>query len=172
MTNFGIKLATARDEWMLSSDGCKALAGTASGQYLRNRLELAFIAGWEARAEEPPSTPSLTVSAADARLAEQPQGAQSAVAWALIFPPDTRLNLSTVFDTKEEAADYSCKCWHDTRIVPLYLAPPALTVSEADVDAAVRKYDSANGLGALFAAGRIGMRAALESFAASKAVRP
>ena len=48
------------------------------------------------------------------------------------------------------------------KVTPLALPE----VTDEDVDAAVRKYDSANGLGALFAAGRIGMRAALESYRA------
>jgi hypothetical protein len=39
--------AKARDEWFNSFDGVRCLDGTAEGQYLRNRLECAFLAGWE-----------------------------------------------------------------------------------------------------------------------------
>lgn len=48
-------LAKARDEFFESEKGRSICDGTAQGQYLRNRLELAFIAGWtagEAKAEE------------------------------------------------------------------------------------------------------------------------
>lgn len=38
-------LAKARDEWFGSEEGKKVCEGTAEGQYLRNRLELAFLAG-------------------------------------------------------------------------------------------------------------------------------
>jgi len=38
-------LAKARDSWLKSAEGKKACAGIANGQYLRNRLELAFLAG-------------------------------------------------------------------------------------------------------------------------------
>jgi len=39
------KLAKARDEWLLSDEGKRCCFGTATGQYLQNRLELAFLAG-------------------------------------------------------------------------------------------------------------------------------
>lgn len=42
-------LARARDEWMESYEGKRCQADGAHGQYLRNRLALAFIAGWNAR---------------------------------------------------------------------------------------------------------------------------
>ncbi len=41
-------LAIARDDWFASAEGDRATAGMTSGQYLRNRLELAFIAGFSA----------------------------------------------------------------------------------------------------------------------------
>lgn len=41
-------LAVSRDEWMQSIKGTRCAEGTAGGQYLRNRLEMAFIAGWNA----------------------------------------------------------------------------------------------------------------------------
>lgn len=41
-------LAKARDEWLASSEGYKCSHGTATGQYLSNRLIRAFIAGWDA----------------------------------------------------------------------------------------------------------------------------
>lgn len=42
-------LARARDKWLASEKGKKCCEGNTQGQYLRNRLELAFIAGWNAR---------------------------------------------------------------------------------------------------------------------------
>ena len=42
------ELAKARDSWFESPQAATCLAGTAAGQYLRNRLERAFIAGYEA----------------------------------------------------------------------------------------------------------------------------
>lgn len=42
-------LAKARDAWLDSQEGVECCAGTCSHQYLRNRLERAFIAGWNAR---------------------------------------------------------------------------------------------------------------------------
>ena len=38
-------LAKARDKWFESDDGKKCCEGQASGQYLRNRLGMAFLAG-------------------------------------------------------------------------------------------------------------------------------
>jgi len=40
------ELAKARDKWFESEDGKKCSEGQASGQYLRNRLEMAFLAGY------------------------------------------------------------------------------------------------------------------------------
>lgn len=45
------------------------------------------------------------------------------VAWALQWPEDSRLNLSTVFDTQLEAADYIKSCSDGVVVVPLYTAP-------------------------------------------------
>jgi len=42
-------LAKARDKWLASEDGKECCHGTTTGQYLLNRLERAFIAGWDAR---------------------------------------------------------------------------------------------------------------------------
>lgn len=51
-------LAVARDEWLASEEGRTCCDGTAHGQYLENRLVMAFIAGWDAavaeRAKEKP----------------------------------------------------------------------------------------------------------------------
>lgn len=38
-------LVKARDEWLASREGVKCCAGTAKGEYLKNRLVLAFLAG-------------------------------------------------------------------------------------------------------------------------------
>jgi hypothetical protein len=38
-------LAIVRDEWLESEEGKRSCEGTAEGQYLRNRIELAFLAG-------------------------------------------------------------------------------------------------------------------------------
>ena len=45
------------------------------------------------------------------------------VAWALQWPADSRLNLSTVFDTQIEATDYLKRCSDGVVVVPLYAAP-------------------------------------------------
>lgn len=42
------KLAKARDEWLQSKEGKKCSIGKTHGQYLRNRIKRAFIAGWDA----------------------------------------------------------------------------------------------------------------------------
>lgn len=49
MTDMRNDVAKARDEWMLSNEGCRCLDGITSGRYLQNRLEAAFITGWNAR---------------------------------------------------------------------------------------------------------------------------
>lgn len=41
-------LAKARDKWLKSKVGKGCCRGTTTGQYLQNRLERAFIAGWDA----------------------------------------------------------------------------------------------------------------------------
>lgn len=39
------ELAKARDKWLASEDGRECCNGTATGQYLQNRLERAFLVG-------------------------------------------------------------------------------------------------------------------------------
>lgn len=46
------QLAKAKDKWFLSEEGKVCCEGQASGQFLRNRLERAYIAGWDAAGEE------------------------------------------------------------------------------------------------------------------------
>ncbi|MBI3828301.1 MAG: hypothetical protein HY291_02215 [Planctomycetes bacterium] len=46
----GRRLELARERWFESEEGQTCAAGTASAQYLKNRLERAFQAGWNARA--------------------------------------------------------------------------------------------------------------------------
>ena len=58
--------------------------------------------------------------ALDAALAATPA---QPVAWALQWPDDSRLNLSTVFDTQLEATDYLQSCSDGVVVVPLYAAP-------------------------------------------------
>lgn len=41
------ELAKARDKWFESDNGRKCCEGYPSGQYLHNRLELAFLAGYD-----------------------------------------------------------------------------------------------------------------------------
>lgn len=41
-------LAKARDMFFWTKRGEKLCEGTATGQYLKNRLEDAFVAGWDA----------------------------------------------------------------------------------------------------------------------------
>ena len=48
--------------------------------------------------------------------------AQEAIAWSLRFDDDPRLNLSTVFDTEDEAKEYATRCGSATP-VPLFAAP-------------------------------------------------
>jgi len=40
-------LAKARDEWLNSEEGKRCCEGTTEGQYLQNRLVLAFLEGWK-----------------------------------------------------------------------------------------------------------------------------
>lgn len=42
------RLAAARDAFFASNSGT-FLSGAPEGRYLRNRLEVAFIAGWDAK---------------------------------------------------------------------------------------------------------------------------
>lgn len=46
--NVGRTMAKQRDLWLSSEDGLKCSMGSTEGQYLRNRLERAFLAGIEA----------------------------------------------------------------------------------------------------------------------------
>jgi len=41
-------LAKAIDKYLSSDKARKSLEGVTQGKYLRNRIELAFIAGWDA----------------------------------------------------------------------------------------------------------------------------
>lgn len=41
-------LVAARDEWLASDEARPYLAGQASGEYLHNRMAVAFIAGYDA----------------------------------------------------------------------------------------------------------------------------
>lgn len=43
--------AKARDKWLESEEGVKCQSGQPQGQYLRNRLERAFLAGYAAAKE-------------------------------------------------------------------------------------------------------------------------
>lgn len=47
----GRAIAAARDKWFASAHGQRLVAGVAEGQYLQNRLELAFLAGIDAALE-------------------------------------------------------------------------------------------------------------------------
>lgn len=40
--------AIERDKWLESAEGCRCTAGNAGGQYLLNRVQLAWCAGWDA----------------------------------------------------------------------------------------------------------------------------
>lgn len=40
--------AEARDRWLSNDEGKSCCDGNAKGQYLQNRLERAFMAGWNA----------------------------------------------------------------------------------------------------------------------------
>jgi len=45
------ELAKARDKWIIGDEGKSCCKGQASGQYLQNRLERAFLAGAKFSAE-------------------------------------------------------------------------------------------------------------------------
>jgi hypothetical protein len=45
-------IARARDNFLASEEGVRLQSGATSGQYLRNRLEAAFVAGWNAKERE------------------------------------------------------------------------------------------------------------------------
>lgn len=45
------ELAEARDKWLQSEEGETLSTGQTHGQFLRNRIERAFIAGWTACGE-------------------------------------------------------------------------------------------------------------------------
>ena len=53
----GREIAAARNKWFASAHGQRLLAGVAEGQYLQNRLELAFLAGIDAALEILAKTP-------------------------------------------------------------------------------------------------------------------
>lgn len=89
--------------------------------------------GWDGRAGNilwwrKPDAPALLYTAQPVK----PDGEPVAFALrfepdkhALRFAPDKRLNLSTVFDTLEEAQDYASRCTGSIEVVPLFTAPPA-----------------------------------------------
>ena len=66
----------------------------------------------------------LNLSDLRALLATPPVAQQvEAICYALRFSDDPRLNLSTIFDTEEEAKNYAEKCGGETEVVPLYTTP-------------------------------------------------
>lgn len=64
----GKALSKERDQWFASLSGA-TLEGSPSGKYLRNRLELAFIGGWDAR-EKYPTPPAVDVERLRGLVAE------------------------------------------------------------------------------------------------------
>lgn len=59
----------------------------------------------------------------DCSAPQPPVAVQEPVAFALRWPSDTRLNLSTVFDTEKEATEYAAQCLGGVLVVPLYTHP-------------------------------------------------
>ena len=57
------------------------------------------------------------------------------VVWALQWPDDSRLNISTVFDTQLEATDYLKSCSDGVVVVPLYAAPQPTAQAQDDAEA-------------------------------------
>lgn len=51
------KLAKARDKWIDSEEGIECCKGKTNGQFLKNRLECAFLAG--AKSVHSPTAPKL-----------------------------------------------------------------------------------------------------------------
>ena len=47
--SFITEFSLARDVFFSGEVGGRCLAGPADGEFLRNRLEMAFAAGWDAR---------------------------------------------------------------------------------------------------------------------------
>lgn len=77
-----------------------------------------------ARGDEPfpyQAAPAIRAYIESTLSAAQPV-AQEAIAWSLRFDDDPRLNLSTVFDTEDEAKEYATRCGSATP-VPLFAAP-------------------------------------------------
>lgn len=60
----GRRLAIARDEFFASLSGV-TLEGAPSGRYLRNRLELAFVEGWHAKARDATPQPPPEAGSVD-----------------------------------------------------------------------------------------------------------
>ena len=69
---------------------------------------------------------------------DMPAAPAQPVAWAMQWPDDSRLNLSTVFDTKLEATDYLKSCSDGGVFVPLYAAPQPAAQALDDAFEAVR----------------------------------
>lgn len=78
-----------------------------SGNYAYGVLNDAWTV-WQARAALSPS------------VGEKEGDAKRPVAFALRFPDDDRLNLSTIFDTRDEAERYVDRCSSRVSIVPLF----------------------------------------------------
>lgn len=77
------------------------------------------------------------------------QGASQPVAFALKWPDDERLNLSTVFDTEEEAINYMEQCSDGVVVVPLFAAPKTAHdhwVDEVEASGEAEKHAADSGL--------------------------
>jgi hypothetical protein len=48
MSDLRNDLAKARDIWLDSDEGIRCIEGSATGRYLQNRVEHAFVSGWNA----------------------------------------------------------------------------------------------------------------------------
>jgi hypothetical protein len=55
--NEGPAINAALNAWFATDQGDTCLDGSAAGKYLKNRLEAAFIAGWDARKAASTATP-------------------------------------------------------------------------------------------------------------------
>jgi hypothetical protein len=83
MSDEGRRLALARDEFFESLMGSSTIEGIAHGVYLRNRLEYAFVSGWEAGRKDatPPPQPSASEGSVPEMAVSMCSSSQYAKGW-------------------------------------------------------------------------------------------
>jgi hypothetical protein len=107
----------AFEAWIKQGGGDLSTFGTEPNMHYHNSAVNNAWTGWARRAA----------------LASAPAATQGeAVAYALRWPYNGRLNLSTVFDTQREAEDYAAQCQYGAVVVPLYAGPHATASADED----------------------------------------